>query len=82
MVNFTNPIEHNINTHYLPALINDDSSSMEDSEEEKLNSYVDQHFTGKHLSYPDDCNEAANFSRCDVTGLYGNCVTITVYDIE
>lgn len=66
-----------IGKHFLPALINGDYTGMEDHEDQALDAFLERVACKGHWSYAD---EGENFTRCEVSGLYADCVTVTAYD--
>lgn len=74
--------EYHIGDHFLPALINDDCSGMTDQEcAELLEFERAAHgvaraagFTVGH--WADMAEDGEDFRRCDVSGLYDNCVAV------
>lgn len=62
-----------IGDHFLVAIANADFTGLDDREEALLEAW----FPGFHLSITEDTDE---FRRCAITGLYGNCTRIDVYE--
>jgi len=70
--------EYRIGTHFLPSLINGDSSGMEEAEERQLDQWLASlPCAGRlgHWSYDTETTE--EFSRCEVTDMMGETVTAT-----
>ena len=69
---------YNICTHYASAIINGDESGLSDEELEGLNDFLDslEHGPG----HWDVSDEEPDFSRDEVSGLMGDCVTFTYYE--
>jgi hypothetical protein len=68
-----------VSEHFMPALINDDLTGLSDDDEAALKKFLAnstqldgwefRHFSHDNDSFPE-------FTTCDITGLYSNCVTI------
>lgn len=66
---------------FLPYIINGDATTFDYWGDFKTPEHIDwwlakntKELGSGHYSVPDDCSE--NFTTCDITGVYGNCVTI------
>lgn len=74
--------EYKIAKYYLPALINDDVSGMDEPEIDALTTFelsayltaVDDGFTVGH--WDADSDDDTNFARCDVSNLYADVTTV------
>jgi hypothetical protein len=68
-----------INEHLLSALINDDYSGLNESEELNLNYFtrdLDHTYEQYHFAY--DNNEQTSFAKCEILNLMSNCITLEV----
>jgi len=65
-------IEYKIPSYFLPALINNDESGLEENDIKELNAFYEkENFSGGHW----DCSEEEYFSRFnDVNSMGGNVV--------
>ena len=75
-MNFTD-YTTNISTHFLCALVNADYSGMEDNEITQLESFMEANNYADIIS-PDESDEIG-FSRCEITNLYADCVSVKFY---
>jgi hypothetical protein len=64
-----------IGDHFLAAIANADFTGLDDLEEALLEAWFPG--PGFHLSITDDTTE---FTRCSITGLYGSCTKVDVYE--
>lgn len=70
--------EYTIASHYMPALINGDESSLEEWECEMLQTFIDnlpEQVKAGHWAYDNDDN-GEDFTICDVCGLYAGCYNV------
>jgi hypothetical protein len=92
MTIFEEPEEHTLAKEYLSALINGDYSSFtyhyESEKEEtraikRFDNWVRDEQADRlgHWTYPDE-EEYDNFTRCEITGLQADCVTVTFHPIK
>jgi hypothetical protein len=59
--------------HYAPYLINDDPQGLSEEEIKRIDDYLSRNKPYSHL----DCEfEEGNFRRCEITGLFANCMTL------
>lgn len=65
-----------ISQFFLSALINGDDSGMGDNEIKQLDDWLNKNNYGRALC-PD--NFETDFRRCEITGLYSNCVDVDFY---
>lgn len=75
-------ISYQVGSHFIPALINDDESGLEDNEIELLNSFV-QSLSSKHQSKVfttsnDPYEYEDEFALCEITNLYSSCSKLIV----
>ena len=77
--------DYNIAEHYLPALINDDWTGLDDDEHSRLEvflgvTYADAAMQGKRALpvYWHISDDEPSFSRCDVSNLMAMCVPATL----
>lgn len=68
-----------ISEHFLTALVNADTSGMEQEEMDKLDRFLESNSLG-HCLMPDDTD--TTFCICRVTGLYSDCVYTEFYLVE
>ena len=71
----------NMGAHFLSAIINGDYSGLSDQDETDLNRFMDNlpdefQLRGGHFDLVED---EGNFSRCEVCGLYADCVEVRLY---
>jgi hypothetical protein len=67
----------NIGSHFLSAIINGDYSGLSDQEETALNRFMDNlPVKNGHFDLVED---EGNFSQCEVSGLYDDCVEVRLY---
>jgi hypothetical protein len=72
-------ITYTINQHLLNALINDDYSGLNESEELNLNYFtrdLDNTYEQYHFSCIND--EQSFFATCEILNLMGDCITLEV----
>lgn len=65
--------------HFVSALIDGDTTGLEDREEHQLDCFVaglTEDFVGGHWSV---MTEESNYQHCAVTGLFSECVTVAYY---
>ena len=71
-----------INQFYLPVLINDDYSGLDDQDIDNIKSFLDSLDQIKQiedaLHYHIDYDTNINFTRCEVCKLKANCVDVRV----
>lgn len=69
--------DYTIGTHYISAIINGDTSGLNDDEEQMLNDFLScDVFQNGHWAVPDNDE---SFSRCDISGLMGDCSDMTFF---
>jgi hypothetical protein len=69
------PIEYRIADYFIAAMVNGDTSGLEDEEEGLLDGFLQSIGVGTW-----DYGSEADFAQCDVTGLWGNCVEAKFYE--
>jgi len=69
--------EYKIGEHFMPAIINDDFTGLDDSEAATLNEWLDNNdMRASHWVIEDD-NE--NYCECEISGLVNRCVVARLY---
>jgi len=76
---FNNYYEYDIGVHFLSAMINNDYSGLEDDEEKQLNDFLDG-LPVKNGVW--DCADDVDFVRCEVSGLYNDCIAVRLWFTE
>lgn len=67
-----------VSEHLIPAIINGDYSGLDDNEDNLLSFFLDSDiFENGHWAIPDSIE--SSFDRCDIIGLYSDCVILTFY---
>lgn len=70
------PIEYKIAVYFLTAIINGDTSGLEDGEEAMLDAFLQSVGVGVW-----DCDSSEpQFAQDEVTGLWGDCVEVKFYE--
>jgi hypothetical protein len=71
-----------LGSHLASAIVNGDYSGLSDSEAEQLDQFIANlpnhyHYKTKQFKNLDlaDYSEEPSFSRCEITGLHGDCLT-------
>jgi hypothetical protein len=66
----------NIASHYACAIVNNDYTSLDDSEEREVNGFLDHLQREYGTSYLElrDYETEGDFNRCDISNLMGNCL--------
>lgn len=78
MSNLVERCNYTVSQNYLSAIVNNDYSGVEDDEHlEELYQLVEDIGTGI-IDIPEE--EEPSFERCDVSGLFSDCITITIFD--
>jgi hypothetical protein len=70
-------IEYTIGEHYLPGIINVDYTGLDETELDMLNEWFKDN--EKPYSHFDVLDPDSHFARCEVSGLFSNCVTVCQY---
>jgi len=69
--------EYKIGEHFMSAIINDDFTGLDDSEEETLNEWLENNdMRASHWAIEDD---SENYCECEVSGLVNRCVVARLY---
>lgn len=69
--------EYNIGEHFMPAIINDDFTGLDDSEAETLNAWLENNdMRASHWDIEDD---SENYCECEISGLVNRCVVARLY---
>ena len=74
-----------INRHLAAAIIYDDYSVLNDEDEQDINEWAEVYnidYTTVAYSYDHeflDDEEPYRFAKCDITGLYGDCIDVIAY---
>ena len=69
--------EYTISEHFMPAIINDDFTDLDDSEAETLNEWLENSdMRAGHWVIEDD---SENYCECEVSGLFNRCVVARLY---
>lgn len=68
--------EYIVSEHYLPAIVNDDYSSLDDGEIEKLVTWLDGVPINGHWDIEDN---SEGIRTCEICELLSNCMTIKRY---
>lgn len=72
-----------IGTHFLPAIINDDLSGLEEIDHEQLAEWwYSLHQEHGHGAYVFDYDTDASFSRCQISRLMSFCYFIKIYKLS
>ena len=74
--NKTKRIEMNIADHLVCALVNADVSGLEDSDIKAIDNTIENYGPYFYIYCPSETE--TNFSRCDITSLLSDCLTVTV----
>jgi hypothetical protein len=69
--------EYTIAEHFAAAIINDDYSGLDDSEESNLREWLNDN--EKPYSHWDIQDDDRHFARCEITGLMADCITMRQY---
>lgn len=78
MANIILHSEHRIASHYLPAIINDDWTGLEDFEAKELAAWLIANVpAGAMLT--DDGEQSESFTRCEISGPFASTVTLQVW---
>lgn len=74
---FNDYCDFNISGHFLPALINDDYSGLDDNEAKQIDQFVDQwqHLSGTFDVLP----TGTDFKVCEVCDLYAETHDVRLY---
>jgi len=68
----------NIASHYASAIVNNDYTGLDDNEEKELNGFLDylqREYGNNYLIWND---AEADYNRCDVSNLMGDCLQFTL----
>lgn len=65
-----------IGAHFLPALINCDTSELEDDEEHDLDQFIQEETKDKPVHHWTSDDSEAEFNRCEVSGLMSDSVLV------
>lgn len=69
--------DYTMSEHFLSALINDDYTGLEDSEENELNKFLEHVYSAHGLGFWDmNPAEQPDFTRCEVTDLHADCINV------
>jgi len=69
--------DYKIAGHFLSALINDDYTGLDDSEEQLLNKFLEHVYSTHGLGFWDtNPDNQPDFNRCEVTHLLDDCINI------
>lgn len=71
------PTTYYIAAHFMPAIINGDTTGLEAGEEKDLDAFL--HWVGVGVW---DCDDEPQFVRDEVTGLWADCVKAKFYGEE
>ena len=70
--------EFTVSENLVPAIFNGDYSGLDDNEDNLLSFFLDSDiFKNGHWGLTD--NTESSFDRCDILGLYSDCVILTFY---
>ena len=69
--------EYKIGAHFIPAIINDDFTGLDDSEATTLKVWLENHdIRASHWGIEDD---SENYCECEVSGLFNRSVVARLY---
>jgi hypothetical protein len=70
--------EYSIADHFLSAIVNNDYSGLEDSEEKQLKAFLDYVYSNTAIvnSAWDWEENDTDYTRCEVCNLYANCALV------
>lgn len=71
--------EYRIAEHFLPAIINDDYSGLNDEEINLLNRFLSEANNLDCATWNIDFDSEPHFIDCDVTGLFSNCHDVKLH---
>lgn len=69
------PIEYRIADYFIVAMVNGDYSELTDEEEGMLDAFLQSVGAGTW-----DYGSEADYTPCDVTGLWANCIEAKFYE--
>ena len=81
MAKLIDTYEYTVASCYLSALINGDTSGLEDYELPQLEAFLESLPKNSTLVIDDD-DEGDNFTRCDISRLMADCVTLYAHVFE
>lgn len=70
--------EFDVAEHFLPAIINDDYTGLNDEETNLLHDFLSQAKGYSLATWAIDDN-SSNFIDCDVTGLFSSCYKVKLH---
>lgn len=70
------PTVYRIAAHFLPAIINGDTTGLEDGEEKELDEFLERVGAGVWAC---DSDELLEFVQDEVTGLWADCFEVNFY---
>lgn len=73
-----NHYEFTIGAHYAPAIINEDYSGLDDVEAVTLDNFMDEYYRLQNATF-DIPNADAEFSRCEISNLMSDCITLKIH---
>lgn len=73
--------EHLISGHYLPYLINNDPSGLDDDGLKEANRYIKESLPPGYVLDVDTESEP-KFKRCEVSGIWADCYKLDIYTDE
>lgn len=74
-------IDYNIGEHFLSAIINNDYSGLDDSEEAQLRAFLDSVYSNPAIvnSAWDWAENDLDYTRCDVCDMHANCMKVKLW---
>jgi len=71
--------EYRISKHFLPAIINDDYSGLNDEEINLLNRFLSEANNLDNATWDIDSDSESHFIDCDITGLFSDCYDVKLH---
>ena len=72
----TKRIELTMSVHLITAMVNSDESGLNEEDIKAIDRAIKYHGPVFHIYCPDETE--TDFTRCDLTGLISDCLTVTV----
>ena len=70
--------EYRVSEHFLPAIVNDDYTGLNDEESNLLQQFLTEASKLENAIWVID-EDSSNFIDCDVTGLFSNCHKVKLH---